>query len=67
MVVYVRGLLSMSVACNVIVLAVFLDVLTLCEVATGASLTAVTVIVTVATFESTLPSLALKVKLAMPL
>ena len=35
--------------------------------ATGASLTAVTVIDTVATFESSVPSLALKVKLSAPL
>jgi hypothetical protein len=35
--------------------------------ATGASLTAVTVIVTVATFESAVPSFALYVKLSVPL
>ena len=37
------------------------------SVATGASLTAATVIVTVATFESSLPSLALYEKLSLPL
>ena len=47
--------------------AVFLGRDRLDRSATGASLTAVTVIVTVATFESTLPSFALNVKLSAPL
>jgi hypothetical protein len=41
-------------------------VLTPCEFATGASLTAVTVMSTVASAESSNPSLALKVKLSAP-
>jgi hypothetical protein len=43
------------------------SVVTAWSAATGASLTLVTAIVTVPTFESTVPSLALKVKLSAPL
>ena len=42
-------------------------VVTLCAFATGGSFTDVTVIVTVATFEFSVPSFALYVKLSAPL
>ena len=54
-----------SVAANV--LSVFFGMVTEPPMDVGASLTAVTVIVTVATAESTVPSLTLKVKLSAPL
>ena len=58
---------SASVACSVIPTAVSSSVVALPSSATGASFTGVTVIVTVAVFESAVPSFALKVKLSGPL
>src|SRR5947207_2455421 len=59
---YVNALPSMSVPANVIVLAIFLITPTDWALATGVSLTAVILIVTVADGESTVPSLTLNVK-----
>ena len=64
---YVSVSPSTSVAVSVIALAVSWFVVTLCAVATGASFTGVTVSVTVATFEFSVPSFALNVKLSGPL
>ena len=66
-IVNVSGEPSRSVAVSVIALAVSSSVVTAWPPATGASLTAVIVIDTVATFESRLPSFALNVKLSAPL
>ena len=57
----------MSLAVSVIAFAVSSGVLTDCASATGASFTAVTVMLTVAAAESTVPSFALNVKLSGPL
>ena len=65
--VYVRVGLSTSVATSVPVAGVSSAVVRVPSCATGASLTAVTVMETVATFESSEPSLAWKVKLSVPL
>ena len=64
---YVSGEPSTSVALSVIAFAVSSSVVTAWSPATGASFTAVTVSVTVAVFESRLPSFALNVKLSGPL
>src|SRR5437899_10492325 len=63
---YVSGSPSTSLAVSVIAFVVSWLVVTLCAFATGGSFTAVTVIVTVATFEFSVPSFALKVKLSGP-
>ena len=57
----------MSEPVSVIATAVSSGVVTAWSVAVGASFTGVTVIDTVATFESAVPSFALKVKLSGPL
>ena len=62
----VSGSPSMSVAVSAIVFAVSSAVVTDCAVATGAWLTCVTVRLTVAASESTVPSFALNVKLSGP-
>jgi hypothetical protein len=59
--------LSISVPDSVITAAVSSAVVTLWALATGASFTAVTVMLTVATLESEKPSFALNVKLSGPL
>src|SRR5207244_4340129 len=64
---YVRLVLSTSVAARVPVAVMPCGVARVPFVATGASFTAVMLIEIVATFESTIPSLALNVKLAEPL
>ena len=64
---YVSASPSTSVAASVIATGVSSGVVTAWPSATGASLTGVTVMETVATFESTVPSLALNVKLSGPL
>jgi hypothetical protein len=58
---------SISAPASTITAAVFAAVLTVCWFARGGSLAAVTVIVTVAVFESSVPSFTLKVKLSAPL
>ena len=58
---------STSVATSVPLAGVSSGVVSVPFTATGASLTAVTVIDTVATFESSTPSFALNVKLSGPL
>jgi hypothetical protein len=63
----VNAPLSISVPDNVITAAVSSAVVTLCALDTGASLTAVTVIETVAAGDVKLPSLAVNVKLSGPL
>ena len=63
----VRAPPSTSLAERVIVVAVSSLVETLWPLATGASLTAVTVMVTVAAGEVSVPSLTAKVKLSEPL
>jgi hypothetical protein len=63
----VRDGLSTSEADNVMVKAVSSAVVWLCELLTGASLTAVTVRVTVAAGEVSNPSLVVNVKLSGPL
>jgi hypothetical protein len=63
----VRLPLSLSAPATVMTFAVSSFVVTLWPLAVGASFTAFTVIVTVAVFESAIPSLALKVKLSEPL
>ena len=65
--VKVRASFSASVADRVIFSAVSSGVASVCAMASGASFTAVTVIPTVATAESSFPSLALKVKESVPL
>src|SRR5207302_9723890 len=64
---YVSGSPSTSVAASAIAVAVSWFVVTLCAVATGVSFTGVMVSVTVATFEFSVPSFALNVKLSGPL
>jgi hypothetical protein len=63
----VKAPLSMSVPDSVITAAVSSAVVTLCALDTGTSLTAVTVIETVAAVEVRLPSLTVNVKLSAPL
>jgi hypothetical protein len=58
---------SASLAPSVMALGASSSVVTAWSAATGASFTFVTVIVTVAMFESAVPSLALNVKLSAPL
>jgi hypothetical protein len=65
-VVKVRLVLSMSLAVNVIVTETSSSVLAAVSLATGRSFTALIAIETLATFESKLPSLTLKVKLSVP-
>ena len=63
---YVRGSPSTSLAVTESDSAVSSAVVGVALSATGASLTDVTVMVTVAAAESTVPSLAVKVKLSVP-
>ena len=58
---------STSLAVSVMGFAVSSAVVTDCALATGASFTAVTVMLMVAAAESTVPSFALNVKLSGPL
>ena len=57
----------MSLPESVMVFAVSSAVVTVCAVAEGASLTALTLTVTVAGVENKAPSLTLKVKVSVPL
>ena len=66
-IVYVSGSLSGSVATSVIDFGVSSFVVTLCEFATGGSLTAITLIDTVAAPDRFVPSDARNVKLSGPL
>ena len=63
----VKAALSMSAATSVMLLDVSSFVVIAASTTAGASFTAVTVIETVATLESRLPSFALYVKLSGPL